>query len=110
MVDRASEVPGASSGETLPPLTGPLPSLAALDPAGSFLQRHIGPRPADTAAMLAAVGHESLDALADACVPEGVRERAALALPPAADEHVVLKLLRERADANDVYTSMIGLG
>ena len=35
----------------------PLPALAALDPAGSFAARHIGPRPDETQAMLAAVGH-----------------------------------------------------
>ncbi|TFV87895.1 aminomethyl-transferring glycine dehydrogenase [Blastococcus sp. CT_GayMR20] len=92
--------------ETLPPL----PSLRSLDPAGSFAARHIGPRPADTEAMLAAIGHPSLEELVDACVPEGVRDRTPLDLPAALDEAAVLDLLRERAEANDVYTSMIGLG
>ncbi|SDY64954.1 glycine dehydrogenase (decarboxylating) alpha subunit /glycine dehydrogenase (decarboxylating) beta subunit [Geodermatophilus africanus] len=88
----------------------PLPALAALDPAGSFADRHIGPRPDETQAMLAAVGHPTLESLVDACVPEGVRDRTPLDLPPAADESTVLRLLRERAEANEVYTSMIGLG
>src|SRR3712207_765519 len=88
----------------------PLPALAALDPAGSFAARHIGPRPDEKAAMLAAVGHPSLESLVDAAVPEGVRDRTPLDLPPAADEATVLRLLRERAEANDVVTSMIGLG
>jgi glycine dehydrogenase len=96
--------------ETLPPLAGSLPSLSSLNPAGSFAARHIGPRTEDTAQMLAAIGHDSLESLVDACVPEGVRDRTPLALPPAQDEASVLALLRERADANDVYTSMIGLG
>ena len=48
---------------------GSLPSLNALQPAGSFAARHIGPRPADTADMLAAIGFESLEALVDAAVP-----------------------------------------
>ncbi|MGY1810750.1 aminomethyl-transferring glycine dehydrogenase [Blastococcus sp. SYSU D00669] len=87
-----------------------LPSLADLDPSGSFPARHIGPRPDETAQMLAAVGYDSLDALVDATVPEGVRDRAPLALAPAADEAAVLAQLRERAADNDVYTSMIGLG
>jgi glycine dehydrogenase len=60
--------------------------------------------------MLATVGHPTLESLVDACVPEGVRDRTPLALPAAQDEAAVLALLRERADANDVYTSMIGLG
>ena len=88
----------------------PLPALAALDPAGSFAARHIGPRPDETHAMLAAVGHPTLESLVDACVPEGVRDRTPLDVPPAADEATVLRLLRERAEANEVYTSMIGLG
>jgi glycine dehydrogenase len=100
----------AESGKSLPPLSGPLPALAALDPSGSFAARHIGPRPADTAAMLEAIGQPDLGALVDACVPEGVRDRRPLDLAPAADEAAVLAQLRERALANEVYTSMIGLG
>ncbi|MGY1690507.1 aminomethyl-transferring glycine dehydrogenase [Geodermatophilus sp. SYSU D01105] len=88
----------------------PLPALSSLDPAGSFAGRHIGPRADQTEAMLAAVGHPSLRSLVDAAVPEGVRDRTPMDLPPAADEATVLRLLRERAAANDVYTSMIGLG
>jgi glycine dehydrogenase len=109
MVDRA-QTPSESAGETLPPLTGSLPSLSSLNPAGSFAARHIGPRPEDTAQMLAAVGHPTLESLVDSCVPEGVRDRTPLNLPAAQDEAAVLALLRDRADANDVYTSMIGLG
>ncbi|TYP89171.1 aminomethyl-transferring glycine dehydrogenase [Blastococcus xanthinilyticus] len=108
MTDRAAA--DGRAGATPPPLVGPLPSLNALHPAGSFAGRHIGPRPADTAAMLEVVGHGSLESLVDACVPESVRDRAPLALPPAADEATVLALLRERAAANEVFTSMIGLG
>jgi glycine dehydrogenase len=96
--------------ETLPPLAGSLPSLSSLNTAGSFAARHIGPRGDDTAEMLKAVGHATLESLVDACVPEGVRDRTPLNLPAAQDEATVLDLLRERADANDVYTSMIGLG
>jgi glycine dehydrogenase len=100
MVDRAQTVP----------LAGSLPSLDSLNPARSFAARHIGPRPDETAEMLAVIGHPSLEELVDSCVPEGVRDRTPLALPAAQDEAAVLALLRERADANDVYTSMIGLG
>jgi glycine dehydrogenase len=91
-------------------LTGDLPALSALSTQGSFAARHIGPRPGDTEQMLAAVGHESLASLADACVPEGVRDRTPLELPAAADEATVLAELRKRAAANQVFTSMIGLG
>ncbi|MGY1745843.1 aminomethyl-transferring glycine dehydrogenase [Blastococcus sp. SYSU D00695] len=92
------------------PLPSPLPSLRSLSPAGSFAARHIGPRPAETAQMLAAVGHDSLRSLVDATVPESVRDRRPLDLPAAEDESAVLAALRERAAANEVVTSMIGLG
>jgi glycine dehydrogenase len=42
---------------TRPPLAGSLPSLSSLNPAGSFAARHIGPRPDETAEMLAVIGH-----------------------------------------------------
>ncbi|MGY1722363.1 aminomethyl-transferring glycine dehydrogenase [Blastococcus sp. SYSU DS0533] len=106
MTDRAA----ASDGKTSAPFAGRLPSLSALDPAGAFAGRHIGPRPDETAAMLAVVGHPSLESLVDACVPEGVRDRAPLDLPAAESEAAVLALLRERAAANEAFTSMIGLG
>src|SRR3712207_1610947 len=89
---------------------GPLPSLSALSPAGSFAARHIGPRADETAAMLETVGHDSLQSLVDATVPEVVRDRDELSLPPAADEAAVLAELRERAAANEVSVPMIGLG
>jgi glycine dehydrogenase len=60
--------------------------------------------------MLATVGYPSLAALADACVPEGVRDRTPLDLPAAHDEAGVLRDLQERAADNQVFTSMIGLG
>jgi glycine dehydrogenase len=87
-----------------------LPSLSSLNPSGSFAARHIGPRPHETAEMLAVIGHPSLEELVDSCVPEGVRDRTPLDLPAAQDEATVLAELRARAAANEVYTSMIGLG
>ncbi|WP_369134877.1 aminomethyl-transferring glycine dehydrogenase [Modestobacter sp. I12A-02662] len=100
----------APAGTALPPLSGTLPSLRELSPSRSFAARHIGPRAGETEAMLEVVGHASLASLADACVPEGVRDRTPLDLPAAADEATVLAELRERAAANEVFTSMIGLG
>src|SRR3954452_7004731 len=107
MADRA---PGAPGDTALPPLTGPLPTLDALDRSGPFAGGHIGPRAGETAEMLEAVGYPSLAALVNATLPEGVHDRTPLKLAPAADEAAVLAQLRERADANEVYTSMIGLG
>ena len=38
-----------------------------------FVDRHIGPRPDDIAAMLAALGHESLEAMINAGTPSSIR-------------------------------------
>jgi len=109
-VDAVADRTAGVDRTALPLLNGALPALSALSTQGSFAARHIGPRPGDTEAMLAVVGHSSLASLADACVPEGVRDRSPLDLPAAADEASVLAALRERASANEVFTSMIGLG
>ena len=61
--------------------------------------------------MLAAVGHPSLDVAGRRRVPEGVRDRTPLDLPAGRRTRPRCSpLLRERADANEVFTSMIGLG
>lgn len=86
------------------------PSLADLDAAIPFSERHIGPDADAVATMLAAIGHDSLDALMDAAVPAQIRTRLEAALPEPATEREVASLLRELADANVPGESMIGLG
>ena len=60
--------------------------------------------------MLEAIGYASLDDLLADAVPASIREKLALALPPAASEAEVAAELRALAARNDVLTSMIGLG
>jgi glycine dehydrogenase len=88
------------------------PTLHDLERGVPFVDRHIGPRPAELSTLLAAVGAESLDALADAVVPDSIRDRApeASTLPPAASEPEVLAELRALAARNTVTVPMIGLG
>ncbi len=57
------------------------PSLAELDAALPFVDRHIGLRPDDVATMLAALGYDSLEELMSAAVPGGIRSAEALDLP-----------------------------
>jgi glycine dehydrogenase len=75
-----------------------------------FVRRHTGPRPQEIHEMLAALGFNSLDALADATVPESIRRREPLNLPPAASEFEVLARLRAMAAKNQVFRSFIGMG
>jgi glycine dehydrogenase len=75
-----------------------------------FERRHIGPDADDIAAMLATVGHDSLDALTAAAVPAAIKIGRDLDLPPAATEAEAIAELRQLAAANRVTVPMLGLG
>jgi glycine dehydrogenase len=60
--------------------------------------------------MLKALGHNSLDDLIAAAVPEAIRSRLVLSLPAASTEAEVAAELRVLASQNAARTSMIGLG
>ncbi|HUQ07819.1 MAG TPA: aminomethyl-transferring glycine dehydrogenase [Kofleriaceae bacterium] len=85
-----------------------LPSF--LRPSDVFAPRHLGPRDSDQVAMLAALGLQSLDELADATVPADIRLGRALDLGPALTEHELLEELRTLASDNHVMRSFIGQG
>ncbi|WP_031164583.1 aminomethyl-transferring glycine dehydrogenase [Streptosporangium roseum] len=75
-----------------------------------FATRHIGPADADQTRMLEAVGFASTADLVAVTVPEAIRAKDRLRLPPAASETETLAELRALAARNSVLTSMIGLG
>ncbi|MEA2725372.1 MAG: glycine dehydrogenase [Gemmatimonadales bacterium] len=75
-----------------------------------FAYRHIGPRRADVDEMLEVLSYDSLDAFIDAVVPEEIRLRRPLALPPGRSEREVLQALRGLAGMNRVFRSYIGMG
>jgi glycine dehydrogenase len=85
------------------------PRADVLQP-GHFAYRHIGPRREDMAEMLEALGYDSLDGFIDAVVPEDIRLRRPLALPPGRSEREVLQALRGLAGMNTVFRSYIGMG
>jgi glycine dehydrogenase len=76
----------------------------------SFVERHVGPNAAEVAEMLDQLGYDSLDAFIDAVVPEGIRLRRPLALPPGRSEADVLAEMRAVAAENRVMRSYIGMG
>ena len=47
--------------------------MTKLDTQNEFIARHIGPRDADTAAMLELLGYDSVDALTGAVIPESIK-------------------------------------
>jgi glycine dehydrogenase len=87
----------------------PTPELHVLHPS-HFAYRHIGPRRSDVGEMLAALGYDSIETFIDAVVPEEIRLRRPLALPPGRSEREVLQALRGLAGMNTVFRSYIGMG
>jgi len=79
------------------------------NPAETFADRHIGPRPADVEKMLATIGAASLDELVSQTVPRSILDRE-LQLPGALSEIAVVTRLSELAAKNRVIPSLIGLG
>src|SRR6476620_6554656 len=75
-----------------------------------FAYRHIGPRRSDVHEMLELLGYDSLDAFIDAVIPDEIRMRRPLALPPGRSEREVLQALRGLAGMNRVFRSYIGMG
>ncbi|MBI2710610.1 MAG: aminomethyl-transferring glycine dehydrogenase [Actinobacteria bacterium] len=85
-------------------------TLAQLAAAHRFADRHIGPSPDEQARMLRLLGFDSLDDLAAAAVPAGIRTDQPLDLPAPASEQEALAELRALAGQNRRLVSMIGLG
>lgn len=75
-----------------------------------FVDRHIGPRPAEIAKMLADVGSPSLEGLVAETVPVGIRIARPLELPHPLSEPAAIDRLRALADRNTTMASMIGQG
>ncbi len=86
------------------------PTLADLDSAVPFSDRHIGPDADEQARMLDLLGFSSLDDLMAAAVPPAIWSTAPLDLPAPATEPDTVAELRRLAARNKPLTPMIGLG
>ena len=73
-------------------------------------RRHIGPSPAEMEAMLKTLGIKDLDTLIDQTVPAQIRQEEPLDFGKAKSERGFLYEMRQVADKNKVFTSMIGQG
>ncbi|WP_085314320.1 aminomethyl-transferring glycine dehydrogenase [Derxia lacustris] len=89
-------------------------SFTDLEHHDAFCQRHLGPRDADIAAMLASVlpgaDAPSLDALVQAIVPDAIRLKGGLDLAAPLTEEEALAKLERIAARNLVFRSHIGCG
>ena len=91
-------------------------SSRTMAPSSSILQhddfslRHIGPRPNDQEAMLKFLGHDSLNSLTDATVPENIRLSRDLDVSKPLSEHEVIERIQYISEKNEVWRSYIGMG
>src|SRR6266545_3377679 len=85
-------------------------SLAELEASDEFVGRHTGPDADEQAQMLAALDLPSIEELIDQAVPDSIRTREPLRVPPARSETDAVTRVRDIARRNDVFTSLIGMG
>ena len=85
-------------------------TLDQLEQHDDFISRHIGPRGGDITAMLKTVGVASLDELVAKTVPAGILESTPADIGDAMREDEALAALRDMAEQNEVYRSLIGQG
>src|SRR5438552_2554014 len=85
-------------------------SKDVLSPTDTFVRRHVGPNPADEAAMLKTLGLSSLDQLMAETVPAAIRTNHRLSMPDGRGEKEFLDELRALAGKNQVFRSFIGTG
>ncbi len=78
--------------------------------ATDFARRHIGPGPEEIGKMLEAVNADSLEDLIAQTVPGSIRQAQVLDFGPALSETAALGRMRELANQNQVFTSLIGMG
>ncbi len=75
-----------------------------------FQRRHIGPNAGDTQMMLQTIGAGSLNELISKTVPDSIRIKSNLNIPPAISEFEYLTSLKKIASKNKVYKNYIGQG
>ena len=85
-----------------------------LEPTDSLARRHIGPSDGDVEEMLAELGFGSLGEMADATVPEPIRNEQPFALSGLPErplgEFELLEQLAGIAAQNQIFRSCIGMG
>ncbi len=85
-------------------------TLDAVLTRGRFSRRHLGSHHRAVREMLETVGYETLEGLIGATVPEEIRLKRSLELPPASSEEEALAELHALASLNEIRPSYIGMG
>ncbi|WP_271102991.1 aminomethyl-transferring glycine dehydrogenase [Pseudomonas tohonis] len=82
----------------------------ALGTANEFIARHIGPRDADTQAMLDLLGYADLEALSTSVIPDSIKGTSVLDMGPGQSEADALAAIKAIAGKNQLFTNYIGQG
>jgi len=85
-------------------------AMTKLDTQNEFIARHIGPRDADTAAMLELLGYDSVDALTASVIPESIKGTSILGEQPGLSEADALARIKTIAAKNQQFKNFIGQG
>ncbi|MCC6677392.1 MAG: aminomethyl-transferring glycine dehydrogenase [Phycisphaerales bacterium] len=90
-------------------------AASLLAPSDTFIHRHIGPTEPQQREMLGLLGYKTLDELADATVPPGIRLKkplhlAGLPTDRSLGERETLERLAAIAGQNKIFKSYIGMG
>jgi glycine dehydrogenase len=84
--------------------------MTKLTTQNEFVARHIGPREADTAAMLELLGFDSLDGLTDKVIPDSIKGSSVLGSLPGLSEADALAKIKTIASKNKQFKTYIGQG
>ncbi|WP_028628250.1 aminomethyl-transferring glycine dehydrogenase [Metapseudomonas resinovorans] len=85
-------------------------STPALGTTNEFIARHIGPRDADTKAMLQLLGFDDIEALTASVIPDSIKGTSVLDLPAGQSEAEALAAIKAIASRNQLFKSYIGQG
>ncbi|MEY4703503.1 MAG: aminomethyl-transferring glycine dehydrogenase, partial [Bacteroidota bacterium] len=75
-----------------------------------FIQRHIGPNPAEVKEMLETIGEDSVESLISKTIPASIRLNSPLQTGTGMSEYQYLQSLKQIANQNKVFKSYIGKG
>ena len=76
----------------------------------TFINRHLGPRKKDLPAMFKTIGVKDMEQLIYETIPDNIRLKKDLDLPPAMTETAFLNHIQKIAGQNKIFKSYIGFG
>ena len=76
----------------------------------NFVNRHIGPAPAEIASMLEKMGYNDLSSFSNSIIPNSISNNDQLSIPNALSESEAIIKLKELASENELFKNYLGHG